>query len=252
MDKLGPNEGKGFHLTKVHGEAFAVVLYEVDPPWSLAASHECIEMLIDPEGSFFTEPETAVTVTEQGGIKDDVGKSNYLVEACDPCGLSFYEIPVLGEDGVIVSNFCLPSFFYGDRKAKREEYDYNREIKAPRRPLNQGYLSFRENGEFLQLKRDLEGHYKIVRLQHPSKKDDRSHVDFRTHDPLARFVEHLEQAKIAHERASHLLGEALKAYLDGKTEEALTHLVKANGHHVNAKRLFDLAALETAGGRWPP
>ena len=78
-------EDQGFHLTR-HGQPFAVV--EAVTGWSLTASHEILEMLVDPTGSRI------------------IGET--LVEICDPCQ-SARDAYVI--DGVVVSDFVLPSYF---------------------------------------------------------------------------------------------------------------------------------------------
>jgi hypothetical protein len=77
----------------------AIVQHQAKGMWSLAASHEAIEMLIDPLGANF----------RTGPDPRGSGKTvKFLVEVCDPCqslGCAY------ALNGVWVSDFVLPSFY---------------------------------------------------------------------------------------------------------------------------------------------
>ena len=66
----------GFHLDR-NGRPYALVEYS--DSWSLTASHEALEMLVDPFGR-----RTAAGRSPESGQ----GQVEFLVEACDPCGRS--------------------------------------------------------------------------------------------------------------------------------------------------------------------
>ena len=89
-------DAAGVHMTE-QGQPYALVQY--GPTWSLTASHECMEMLVDPSG-MMTKPGPS--------IMPDQGRVEYLVEVCDPCeSVSFaYSI-----NGVTVSDFYTPHYF---------------------------------------------------------------------------------------------------------------------------------------------
>ena len=90
---------KGFHFLDTD-VAIAVVQYGDD--WSLFASHELMEMLVDRRGDR----------TDSGpSLRRGQGRVDYLVEVCDPCQRSTYTI-----DGVLVSDFVTPGY-YGDPPA---------------------------------------------------------------------------------------------------------------------------------------
>lgn len=69
------------------------------PQLSVAISHELLEMLADPWGNRFTP--AADLDPDSGGQQ-----VFYLVEVCDPCQASSYDV-----GGVSVSDFILPSFY---------------------------------------------------------------------------------------------------------------------------------------------
>jgi len=88
--------GLGVHLD-THGHPYAEVSATSD--WSVTASHELLEMLIDPYGrKFKTGP--SVDPTDDGQIV------RYLVEVGDPVEAISYEI-----DGVRVSDFVTPDWY---------------------------------------------------------------------------------------------------------------------------------------------
>jgi hypothetical protein len=66
---------------------------------SLAISHELLEMLVDPQGTSFRE---AIDCDPYSGGQQVL----YLLEVCDPCEITSYEI-----DGVPVSDFIFPAFY---------------------------------------------------------------------------------------------------------------------------------------------
>lgn len=123
----------GFHRTQ-HYEPYAEV--EDSAGWTLAASHEILEMLIDPSGNDLV---TATAVKLDNGAQSDAdGVVQYLLEICDPC-----EHPDCAYliDGVVVSDFCTPAF-YGDDHVPGARYTFSGSIDAPRRVLKGGYMSW--------------------------------------------------------------------------------------------------------------
>src|SRR5438046_1982165 len=67
-----PYDAAGIHLNEKSGQPFALVLYTDD--WTLTTSHECLEMLADPNGNRLIAGDS---------IKPDQGRVEYLVEICD-------------------------------------------------------------------------------------------------------------------------------------------------------------------------
>jgi hypothetical protein len=118
----------GVHLDR-DGAPFALV--EVGPSWSLTASHETLEMLVDPFGS---------RTVPGASPKSGQGRVEFLVEVCDPCEADDCAYTV---NGVLVSDFYTPSFF-DPQAAPGVRYDYRGKIGAPRKILRGGYLSWHD------------------------------------------------------------------------------------------------------------
>lgn len=124
----------GVHLDD-HGRPTALVDYADD--WTTAASHELLEMCVDPYG------DRLVTAR---AVKPGQGRVEYLVEVCDPCEAVAYEI-----DGIAVSDFYTPRFFDPAPRAG-VRYSQTGAITRPRQVLRGGYLSWRvpSTGEWWQ------------------------------------------------------------------------------------------------------
>jgi hypothetical protein len=86
----------GVHLDD-QGQPYAEAVN--GPQLSIAISHELLEMLVDPWGNRFTP---AADLDPNSGGQQVI----YLVEVCDPCEISSYNV-----GGVAVSDFILPSFY---------------------------------------------------------------------------------------------------------------------------------------------
>jgi hypothetical protein len=126
MDDL-PVSAAGIHLDQ---DFTPFALVEFSNRWTLTASHEALEMLVDPFGNRFQTADS---------IKNDQGIVEYLVEVCDPSEAvaNSYRI-----NGVVVSDFYLPSFFEpvgvdGGR------YSFTGAVKRPLQVVQGGYLSWR-------------------------------------------------------------------------------------------------------------
>jgi hypothetical protein len=118
----------GVHMDQ-DGQPYALV--EVSDSWSLTASHECLEMLVDPYGN---------RTIAGPSPKADQGRVEFLVEVCDPCEDAAFAYTV---NDVLVSDFYTPHFFdptAGDNVA----YSFSQAIPAPRQVLNNGYLSWHD------------------------------------------------------------------------------------------------------------
>ena len=133
VPKLPPDEG-GFHWTR-HKQPYAEV--EAGDTWSLSASHELIEMLVDPSGNrLVAGPEL---VEASGSIVDNPRKQvEYLVEACDPCESG--DCAYLIED-VVVSDFFTPHY-HDPVASPGTRYSFNGALKHPRQVLPSGYISW--------------------------------------------------------------------------------------------------------------
>jgi hypothetical protein len=122
--------GGGVHLDK-NNQPYALV--DFTQQWTLAASHECMEMLADPFGN---------RTVAGDSLKQDQGRVEYLLEVCDPC-----EAPQFGYtcNGVLVSDFYTPHFFDPPAPAgSTVQYSFQGNIKAPRQVLSGGYISWHD------------------------------------------------------------------------------------------------------------
>jgi hypothetical protein len=117
----------GVHLDD-DGRPYALV--EATDGWSVTASHECIEMVIDPSGN---------RTVPGPSPRPDQGRVEFLVEACDPCEAAEHAYTV---NDVPLSDFYTPSYFEPVGSGAR--YSYTGSITAPRQILPKGYLSWHD------------------------------------------------------------------------------------------------------------
>ena len=132
---LPPGEG-GFHSDR-HNQPFAkVVATPGNASWTIDASHETIEMVVDPSGNRM-QSSPAIRIVG-GKIQDGAGQFNYLVEACDPCEANNCGYTI---NGVLVSDFITPHF-YDPIVTQGTRYSFTGAVTAPRQILRGGYISF--------------------------------------------------------------------------------------------------------------
>lgn len=130
-----PPCGRGYHVPGPD-LSMAVVQWQEGTAWSLLASHEMIEMLVDPSGSL-----TASAWTPKDGWRQ------YVVEVCDPCQDVFY---LIGD--VAVSDFVTPDY-YRQAMARDVRYSFTGALDAPLDLTNGGSCSWRTpDGKTVQLK----------------------------------------------------------------------------------------------------
>ncbi len=135
VKSLPPGEG-GFHMTK-HNQPYAkVIVTPGSNEWTIDASHETLEMLVDPSGNRL-QVSTAMAVAG-GQIKESAGQFEYLVETCDPCEADEFAYEI---NGISVSDFLTPHFYDLDPTADAR-YSFTGAIKAPRQVLKGGYISW--------------------------------------------------------------------------------------------------------------
>ena len=111
------------------GQPFALVT--ADTGWSLTASHELIEMLVDPFGRKLTEGQSP---------KHGQGRVQFLVEPCDPSEATQFAYLI---NGVTVSDFYTPKYF-STVFNPADRYSHTGAIKKPRQVLKGGYLSWHD------------------------------------------------------------------------------------------------------------
>jgi hypothetical protein len=118
----------GIHEDK-DGQPFALVT--AGGGWSLTASHELVEMLVDPFGRRLTAGQS--TMPGQGRVE-------FLVEPCDPSEAVQFAYRI---NGVTVSDFYTPLFFATTHNPANR-YSFTGDIKKPRQVLKGGYLSWHD------------------------------------------------------------------------------------------------------------
>ena len=143
---LPPDEG-GFHSDKHKQPYSKVIASKSDNTWTIDASHEILEMLVDPYGNRM-HSSVAIKVV-RGKIVDGTGQFGYLVEACDPCEDNSYAYTI---NGIAVSDFITPHF-YDPVVTEGTRYSFTGAVKAPRQILPGGYISWvnPEKDEWQQL-----------------------------------------------------------------------------------------------------
>jgi hypothetical protein len=135
VKSLPPGEG-GFHMDK-HNQPYAeVIASATSEEWTIDASHETLEMLVDPYGNRL-QNSTSIEI-QKGKIEDGTGEFAYLVEACDPCEADKYSYAI---QGIAVSDFLTPHF-YDPLETTGTRYSFTGAIKAPRQILPGGYISW--------------------------------------------------------------------------------------------------------------
>lgn len=120
--------GNGIHEDKA-GQPFALV--RAAQWWPLSASHEALEMLIDPFGRR--------TVAGQSPMPGQ-GRVDFLLEVCDPCEAAAFGYAV---NGVPVSDFCTPNYF-DPVTNPAVRYSFTGSVTQPRQVLKGGYLSWHD------------------------------------------------------------------------------------------------------------
>jgi hypothetical protein len=146
VKSLPPGEG-GFH-SDIHKQPYSkVIASKTDPTWTIDASHEILEMLVDPYGNRM-QSSVAIGIVK-GKIQDGTGQYGYLVEACDPCEDNSYAYTI---NGVAVSDFITPHY-YDPIVTPGTRYSFTGAIKGPRQILPGGYISWvnTEKDEWQQL-----------------------------------------------------------------------------------------------------
>jgi hypothetical protein len=135
VETLPPGEG-GFHMTR-HNQPYAKVIVTPNSnEWTVDASHETIEMLVDPYGNRL---QTSTSIEILGdAIQDSSARFEYLVEACDPCEADPFTYQI---DGVSVSDFITPHF-YDPQGTPGTRYSFTGAVKTPRQILRGGYISW--------------------------------------------------------------------------------------------------------------
>ncbi len=109
------------------GQPFALVA--ADEHWSITASHEACEMLVDPSGSRVVAGPAPTKQQE---------RVSFLVEVCDPCQSPDFAYTI---NGIPVSDFYTPKYF-DPVVSPGERYSLGGSIRGPREVLRGGYLTW--------------------------------------------------------------------------------------------------------------
>jgi hypothetical protein len=128
LDNIHQPGAAGIHQDK-DGQPIALV--SAGAGWSLTASHEMIEMLVDPFGRRMAEGHSP---------KEGQGRVQFLVEPCDPSEDEQFSYSI---DDVAVSDFYTPLYFK-ERPKAGESYSHTGAIEKPRDVLFNGYLSWHD------------------------------------------------------------------------------------------------------------
>jgi hypothetical protein len=144
-----PEGAGGFHTDKKNQPLSLVGATPDNDGWTMAASHETIEMLVDPGGNRL-QSSRSITV-EDGEIADGTSEFQYLVEACDPCEAEDFAYLI---QGVPVTDFLTPHF-YDPVAVAGTRYSFTGALTKPRDVEPGGYVSWvnPENDRVEQLRR---------------------------------------------------------------------------------------------------
>ncbi|MGM4928948.1 hypothetical protein [Tardiphaga sp. 619_E2_N8_5] len=122
-------DAAGIHLDNDR-QPFALISASSDiDHWSLTASHETLEMLVDPYGD---------RLIAGNSPKKDQGRVSFLVEVADPSEAAEFAYTC---NNVRVSDFYTPRYF-DPVAASGVRYSFMGVIKEPRQVLKGGYLSW--------------------------------------------------------------------------------------------------------------
>ena len=175
-----PQDIAGIHRIE-QGITFAFINAHRD--WQLAASHECLEMLVDPTGMKLV-PSTGMKIVD-GALQDTQDEFDYVLEVCDPIEDTDHAYDI---GGVSVSDFYTPHYF--DRVYKPgTRYSFGGALTRPRQIGRNGYLSWWNPGtESLHQIRNIGGLrlYDLPPWSKESATSARMFIDHHTPTPRSR------------------------------------------------------------------
>ena len=127
-DDIGFPGAAGIHLDR-NKKPFGLV--QASNRWPMTASHEILEMLVDPMGN---------RTRSASSIKPEQGMVDYLVEVCDPSEAEQFGYQI---NGVWVSDFYTPEFFLS-LKSGNVRYSFTGALANPLTVLEGGYVSWHD------------------------------------------------------------------------------------------------------------
>jgi hypothetical protein len=214
-DDIGFPGAAGIHLDE-DGQPFALIQHSNS--WSLTASHEAVEMMVDPLGD---------RLIAGPSLKEDQGRVEYLVEVADPSEAAEFGYTI---NGILMSDFYGPQFF-DPVAAQGVRYSFTGAITEPRQVLRGGYISWHEpiSGHWWQLVhfgagpqfRDL-GRLDLAGQSIRSVIDAQTVVDeqFSGVDPENRRLQTAIRAGEATERAANSKAESWRTQIEQLIQDA--------------------------------
>lgn len=209
----------GFHVTE--GEQ-VIGLVEAQRDWSLAASHELLEIVCDPSGERKVLGESLRDSAGPGELttlarryRSLQGEVSYLIEVCDPCQAAEFAYTV---DGVLVSDFVTPRY-YAPQSTSLGSYSFTGAVTKALQVLRGGYLSWYtsiKGAPIWQASRNNRGNLSVGPLAIPTPDFVRHRVD--------RFTDRVSDAKPAtpakaRDKKSELARKSAKRYGDELKDE---------------------------------
>jgi hypothetical protein len=131
---------RAFHITE-NGQPIGLI--EGGQGWSLAASHELLETVCDPQGTRRVMGESIADSADSKAIVGSAqdyswpqGQVAYLLEICDPCQAVHYTV-----NGFQVSDFVTPQY-YAPGEVETGRYSFTGKVRKPREVLPGGYITW--------------------------------------------------------------------------------------------------------------
>jgi hypothetical protein len=132
LDDIQAPGAAGFH-TDDNGQPFALV--QASTGWPLTASHECLEMLVDPFGN---RTVAGAPPPQATGSAAQLERVTYLVEVGDPCEADAFAYSV---NRIRLSDFITPHYYDPDGSTGGR-FSFRGHVPGPHRVLQGGYVSF--------------------------------------------------------------------------------------------------------------
>lgn len=136
----------GYHDLTPAGFPLSKVFTESDEPISVTASHELVEMLVDP----------GIQMVAQGP------RGWYAYEVADAVEALSFDV-----SGFQLTDFVYPSWFEGFRKANSTKFDHMGKCIKPFQILRGGYMPLFTRGRWTQIYGSKEKELKFKREKHP-------------------------------------------------------------------------------------
>lgn len=130
LDNADIQGALGYHdetLGVPYGRVFVKTAQQYGYSWTVTASHELLEMLVNPHVN--------LTVFNQ---TSNIAGSIYFAEVGDPCEADSFGYKI---NNILVSDFAYPAWFDSTQTARGTQYDYSRKLTAPFQIGTGGYVS---------------------------------------------------------------------------------------------------------------